>query len=89
MTSKSVTAKSGTFKSVRSQQSPVLGRFPVPLRILGYTAVAAIGLLYLMPFVIQLVTGFKTDPDAAAHPLFRERRRVGGGSMSRFCLEEA
>lgn len=48
---------------------PVLGRFPLSLRVLGYTAVAALGLLYVMPFAIQLVTGFKTDPDAAAHPL--------------------
>ncbi|RSN78755.1 ABC transporter permease, partial [Streptomyces sp. WAC 05379] len=67
MTSKSVTAKS--LPSVRSRGPAVVGRFPVPLRILGYTGVAAVGLLYLMPFVIQLVTGFKTDPDAAAHPL--------------------
>ncbi len=52
-----------------AQGRPLLGRFPLPLRVLGYTAVAAVGLLYILPFVIQLVTGFKTDPDAAAHPL--------------------
>lgn len=55
--------------AARAQGHPVLGRFPLLLRVLGYTAVAALGLLYVMPFVIQLVTGFKTDPDAAAHPL--------------------
>ncbi|MFH0243919.1 carbohydrate ABC transporter permease [Streptomyces sp. HK10] len=55
--------------AARASGPPVLGRFPAALRILGYTLVAALGLLYLMPFVIQLVTGFKTDPDAAAHPL--------------------
>ncbi|MBA2809307.1 carbohydrate ABC transporter permease [Streptomyces sp. KM273126] len=55
--------------SSRVRVRPVLRRFPVPLRALGYTAVAVLGLLYLMPFVIQLVTGFKTDPDAASHPL--------------------
>ncbi|MGW5695993.1 carbohydrate ABC transporter permease [Streptomyces asiaticus] len=48
---------------------PVLGRFPLPLRVLGYTLVVGAGLVYLLPFVLQLVTGFKTDPDAAAHPL--------------------
>ncbi|NJQ00314.1 carbohydrate ABC transporter permease [Streptomyces zingiberis] len=48
---------------------PVLPRFPLPLRAAGYTAIAALGLLYLLPFVLQLVTGFKTDPDAAANPL--------------------
>ncbi|MGW4537290.1 carbohydrate ABC transporter permease [Streptomyces chartreusis] len=67
MTAKSMTARS--VPSVRQRGPAVLGRFPVPLRILGYAGVAAVGLLYLMPFVIQLVTGFKTDPDAAAHPL--------------------
>jgi multiple sugar transport system permease protein len=35
----------------------------------GYAVVLGLGLLYLLPFVLQLVTGFKTDPDAAAHPL--------------------
>ncbi|AJE43398.1 ABC transporter permease [Streptomyces nodosus] len=44
-------------------------RFPPPLRILGYALVIGLGLLYVLPFAIQLATGFKTDPDAAAHPL--------------------
>ncbi|MFJ2202886.1 carbohydrate ABC transporter permease [Streptomyces violaceusniger] len=48
---------------------PVLGRFPLPLRALGYALVVGAALLYLLPFALQLVTGFKTDPDAAAHPL--------------------
>ncbi|MFI9602793.1 carbohydrate ABC transporter permease [Streptomyces sp. NPDC004069] len=55
--------------AARAQGRPVLGRFPRPLRILGYALLVLLGLLYLMPFAIQLVTGFKTDPDAAAHPL--------------------
>ena len=67
MTAKSTPVRTGT--RGRGQGLPVLGRFPLALRILGYTLVTAVGLLYLMPFVIQLVTGFKTDPDAAAHPL--------------------
>ncbi|MDQ1022130.1 carbohydrate ABC transporter permease [Streptomyces afghaniensis] len=60
---------STTSPAARAQANPVMGRFRLPLRIVGYTTVAALGLLYVMPFVIQLVTGFKTDPDAAAHPL--------------------
>ncbi len=28
-----------------------------------------LGVLYVLPFAIQLVTSFKTDPDAASHPL--------------------
>ncbi|MFE7567599.1 carbohydrate ABC transporter permease [Streptomyces sp. NPDC057539] len=48
---------------------PVLGRFPVPWRVVGYSLVVGVALLYLLPFLLQLVTGFKTDPDAAANPL--------------------
>ncbi|MBC2900313.1 carbohydrate ABC transporter permease [Streptomyces cupreus] len=55
--------------AARAQGRHVLGRFPLSLRVLGYATVAALGLLYIVPFVIQLVTAFKTDPDAAAHPL--------------------
>ncbi|MFJ2304249.1 carbohydrate ABC transporter permease [Streptomyces sp. NPDC087787] len=55
--------------AARAQGRPVLGRFPRPLRILGYALVVGLGLLYVLPFAIQLATGFKTDPDAANHPL--------------------
>ncbi|MFF1838852.1 carbohydrate ABC transporter permease [Streptomyces sp. NPDC058231] len=48
---------------------PVLSRFALPWRLVGYATVLGLGLLYLLPFVLQLATGFKTDPDAAAHPL--------------------
>lgn len=34
-----------------------------------YLLLTAVGLAYLLPFVIQIVTSFKTDPDAAANPL--------------------
>lgn len=53
----------------QAQGRPVLRRSPLPLRLLGYALVVALGLLYLLPFVLQFATGFKTDPDAAAHPL--------------------
>lgn len=56
-------------RASRDRGRPVLSRFPVPWRLAGYAAVLGMGLLYLLPFVLQLVTGFKTDPDAAAHPL--------------------
>ena len=39
------------------------------LRALGYAALTVFALLYLFPFVIQVGTSFKTDPDATAHPL--------------------
>lgn len=34
-----------------------------------YLLLTVVGLLYLMPFVVQIVTSFKTDPDAASNPL--------------------
>lgn len=48
---------------------PVLGRFPRPARLAGYAALLAFGLLYALPFLVQLATSFKTDPEAAASPL--------------------
>ena len=39
------------------------------LRALGYAALTVFALLYLFPFVIQVGTSFKTDPDSTAHPL--------------------
>lgn len=39
------------------------------LRLAGILVLSLVGLFYVMPFVIQLVTSFKTDPDAASHPL--------------------
>ncbi|MDX3853375.1 carbohydrate ABC transporter permease [Streptomyces sp. AK02-01A] len=56
-------------RASRERALPVLGRFSLPLRVLGYALVVGLALLYLLPFVVQLVTGFKTDPDAAANPL--------------------
>ena len=38
-------------------------------RVLGYTALVAVALLYIYPFLIQLATSFKTDADATSHPL--------------------
>jgi len=50
-------------------ERPVLRRFPRPARLAGYLALCAFALLYLLPFLIQLATSFKTEPDAAAHPM--------------------
>ncbi|GAB3592622.1 carbohydrate ABC transporter permease [Angustibacter peucedani] len=36
---------------------------------LGYAVLVFFALVYLFPFVIQIVTSFKTQADAAAHPL--------------------
>jgi multiple sugar transport system permease protein len=62
---------------------------PKALRLFAVVLLCAIGLFYVLPFAIQLVTSFKTDPDAAAHPLSlipdpfdatSYRRLFGGGS---------
>ncbi|SEO05574.1 carbohydrate ABC transporter permease [Actinacidiphila rubida] len=52
-----------------ADERPVLGRFPRPARIAGRLALCAFALLYVLPFLIQLATSLKTDPDAAAHPM--------------------
>ncbi|WP_052847819.1 carbohydrate ABC transporter permease [Streptomyces avicenniae] len=52
-----------------SRTPPALGRVPAPWRVVGYTVVVGMALLYLAPFVLQVVTSFKTEPDAAANPL--------------------
>jgi multiple sugar transport system permease protein len=38
-------------------------------RLVGYSLLVVFALLYLGPFAIQIATSFKTNPDAAAHPL--------------------
>ncbi|MCM2580005.1 carbohydrate ABC transporter permease [Streptomyces meridianus] len=52
-----------------SVERPILPRLPRPVRLTGYALVLAFGLLYALPFVLQVVTSFKTDPDAASRPL--------------------
>ncbi|UQX89930.1 carbohydrate ABC transporter permease [Jatrophihabitans telluris] len=47
----------------RVGQSRPLARFGL------YTAVILLALLYIYPFLIELGTAFKTDPDASNHPL--------------------
>lgn len=41
----------------------------ITLRVVGYAVLAFGVLVYLGPFLIQVVTSVKTDPDAAAHPM--------------------
>ena len=38
-------------------------------KVVGYTLLTVFALLYLFPFVIQVGTSFKTDPDATSSPL--------------------
>ncbi|GAB2702978.1 carbohydrate ABC transporter permease [Kitasatospora kifunensis] len=58
-------------------------------RLLGTLLLAVVALVFLLPFVIQLATTFKTDPQAAASPLSliphpftlaSYRQLFGGGS---------
>jgi multiple sugar transport system permease protein len=41
----------------------------VATRIVGYSVLLFFALVFLYPFVIQLASAFKTEPDAAANPL--------------------
>ena len=52
-----------------SAERPILPRLPRPVRFAGYALVLAFALLYALPLLLQVVTSFKTDPDAASHPL--------------------
>lgn len=52
-----------------TDERPVLARFPRPARLAGYAALLAFALLYALPFLVQLATAFKSDPEAASHPL--------------------
>jgi multiple sugar transport system permease protein len=38
-------------------------------RILGYVVLTVFALAYLYPFLVQIATAFKTDPDSTANPL--------------------
>ncbi|MFD7621395.1 carbohydrate ABC transporter permease [Streptomyces sp. NPDC059802] len=69
MTAAATSVRERARRAQHDRGRPVLSRFRLPWRLVGYTGVLGLGLLYLLPFVLQLVTGFKTDPDAAAHPL--------------------
>ncbi|MFE9487551.1 carbohydrate ABC transporter permease [Streptomyces sp. NPDC006641] len=69
MTAAATAVRERTRRAPHDRGRPVLNRFRLPWRLVGYGAVLGLGLLYLLPFALQLVTGFKTDPDAAAHPL--------------------
>jgi multiple sugar transport system permease protein len=52
-------------------------------RLLGYAALTGFALLFLGPFVIQIATAFKTNPDATNHPLSLIPNPVTMGSWER------
>jgi len=51
------------------QSGPVTGSRSRASTFVGYFLLFSMGLVYLYPFVIQVANSFKTEPDAAAHPL--------------------
>ena len=50
-------------------------------KVLVYVLLVFFALLYLYPFVVQLVTAFKTNPDAVAHPLTLVPRPFTGKAL--------
>src|SRR5690606_27868283 len=51
------------------QSGPVIRSRSRASTFVGYFLLFTMGLVYLYPFVIQVANSFKTEPDAAAHPL--------------------
>ena len=51
------------------QRGPVIRSRSRASTFVGYFLLFTMGLVYLYPFVIQVANSFKTEPDAAAHPL--------------------
>lgn len=52
-----------------TEERPVLARFPRPARLAGYALLLGFALLYALPFLVQVATAFKSDPEAASDPL--------------------
>jgi ABC-type glycerol-3-phosphate transport system permease component len=40
-----------------------------PITVLIYTLLVVLAAIYIYPFLVQLATSFKTDPDAASNPI--------------------
>ena len=64
-----------TRPQVSPETPPVLaprrspGRRTSPKRLAAYALLGLAAVVFIYPFLIQIATSFKTDPDAAAHPL--------------------
>ncbi len=56
-----------TSTSARTEARAVQGRHVG--RVLTYSFLIAVAIVCIFPFVIAIVTSFKTDPDATANPL--------------------
>lgn len=56
-------------------------------RLLGYLVLLVGAALYLAPFLIQLATSFKTDPDAVANPLSLFPQPVSTGTYQRLATD--
>ncbi len=46
-----------------------VGQSRLSVRLASYTALVVVAVIYIFPFLIELGTAFKTDPDASNHPL--------------------
>lgn len=64
-----VTAPPKTTAPQAPRRGGAKGYRPLVLKSLGYSLLTVFALMYLFPFVIQIGTSFKTDPQATANPL--------------------
>lgn len=55
-------------KAAKTSALPAYRRKRWPL-VLGYAVLILVAAVYIFPFLIQIATSFKTDPDATANPL--------------------
>ena len=69
MSTETTTRATGTSTPVAASPRKAHANRSLVLKALGYTLLTVFALLYLFPFVIQVGTSFKTDPDATAAPL--------------------
>ena len=72
----STTTRTTPYGDAGSDTPPTVTAAPAPDetkrrigKVVGYALLTLFALLYLFPFVIQVGTSFKTDPDATASPL--------------------
>ena len=67
----------------RRRRFPGAGRELHPGRLLGYAVLLVFAVVYFYPFIIQIITSFKTDTDAVSNPLTLVPEPVDTGAYDR------
>ena len=72
----------GTVEERTARAEPARPKAPVT-KVLGYTVLAVFAVVYIYPFVIQLVTSVKTNTDATNNPLSLVPNPFSGAAFDR------